>query len=138
MVRKCFIVFCAIATVLIAKANGDEASPLKKADYYANLYNWADAKPFFLRADQGLRAGSAEQIHAHLGYLRATMETRSLPDLSNYLSRLLQAPVMASNPQLRLWCLGIKGDVDGEMDSASARADWEEAHRVATQLGDTK
>jgi CHAT domain-containing protein len=138
MVRKCFIVFCAIAIVLMAEANGDATSSLKKADYYANLYNWADAKPFFFRADRELRAGSPEQIHAHLGYLRATMETRSLPDLSNYLSRLLQSPMMASNPQLRLWCLGIKGDVDGEMDSASARADWEEAHRVATQLGDAK
>ena len=58
------------------------------------------------------------------------METRSLPELSNYLGALLKSSEMASNPGLRLWCLGIKGDVDGEMDSASARADWEEAHRV--------
>jgi CHAT domain-containing protein len=66
------------------------------------------------------------------------METRSLPELSNNLAALLKSPAIASNPRLRLWCLGIKGDVDGEMDTASARADWEEAHRVAQQLNDKK
>jgi hypothetical protein len=66
------------------------------------------------------------------------MEERSLPELSNYLAALLKTPALAADPQRRLWCLGIKGDVDGEMDSASARADWEEAHKVAEQLGDKK
>lgn len=121
MGRKCFIVFCAIARVLIADANGTATSSLKKADYYANLYNWADAGPFFLRADRELKAGSPEQIHAHLGYLRATMETRSLPDLSNYLSRLLQSPVMASNPQLRLWCLPAIAPIPPRRDGLKAR-----------------
>jgi len=66
------------------------------------------------------------------------METRSLPELSNSLAAKLHSRPVASNPRLRLWCLQIKGDVDGEMDNASARADWEEAHRVATQLKDGK
>jgi hypothetical protein len=124
------------ANVLMAAANNNPSDSLRKADHYANLYNWPSAKPLFLAADRGLPHGSHEQLHARLGYLRATMETRSLPELSNYLGTLLHSPEMASNPRLRLWCLGIKGDVDGEMDSASARADWEEAYRVATKLGD--
>lgn len=125
-------------SVLIAEGNVNSLNALRKADHYADLYNWADARPLFLIADRGLPHGSPDQIHAHLGYLRATMETRSLPELSNYLGALLRSPEMASNPRLRLWCLGIKGDVDGEMDSASARADWEEEHRVATKLNDEK
>jgi len=124
------------ANVLMAAANNNASDSLRKADHYANLYNWPSAKPLFLAADRGLPHGSPEQLHAHLGYLRATMEARSLPELSNYLGTLLHSPEIASNPRLRLWCLAIKGDVDGEMDSASARADWEEAHRVATKLGD--
>jgi CHAT domain-containing protein len=124
------------ANVLMAAANNNAVDSLRKADHYANLYNWPSAKPLFLAADRGLPHGSAEQIHAHLGYLRATMEARSLPELSNYLGTVLRSPEMVSNPRLRLWCLGIKGDVDGEMHSASARADWEEAQRVAIKLGD--
>jgi CHAT domain-containing protein len=136
MMRITLVLF--FANVLAAAANNNPSDVLRKADHYANLYNWASAKPLFLTADRGLPHGSPEQIHAHLGYLRATMETRSLPELSNYLGALLNSPEMASNPALRLWCLGIKGDVDGEMDSASARADWEEAHRAATKLNDKK
>jgi CHAT domain-containing protein len=122
----------------MAAANNNASDFLRNADHYADLYNWSSAKLLFLAADRGLPRGSTEQIHAHLGYLRAMMETRSLPELSNYLGTLLHSPAMMSNLRLRLWCLGIKGDVDGEMDSASARADWEEAHRVATKLGDKK
>jgi len=136
MTRITLVLF--FANVLAAAANNNPSDVLRKADHYANLYNWASAKPLFLTADRGLPHGSPEQIHAHLGYLRATMETRSLPELSNYLGALLNSPEMASNPGLRLWCLGIKGDVDGEMDNASARADWEEAHRAATKLNDKK
>ena len=135
---KCVSFFCVFVSVSFAAGTENAASSLQKADHYADLYNWADARPFFLAADRGLRRGSADQIHAHLGYLRATMEERSLTELSNYLASVLKTPAVAADPRLRLWCLGIKGDVDGEMDSASARADWEEAYQVAAQLGDKK
>jgi hypothetical protein len=57
------------ANVLPAAANNNPSDALRKADHYANVYNWASAKPLFLTADQGLPHGSPEQIHAHLGYL---------------------------------------------------------------------
>jgi hypothetical protein len=135
---RCVSFFCFFVSVSFA-ANTESASvSLQRADHYADLYNWADSKPFYLAADQELRRGTPDQIHAHLGYLRATMEERSLPELSNYLAAVLKTSTVNSDPRLRLWCLGIKGDIDGEMDSASARADWEEANRVAMQLGDEK
>jgi hypothetical protein len=137
ILRKSLLLFLFLPAALFA-ANENARASLQKADYYADLYNWSEARSFYLAADRALPHGSSEQIHAHLGYLRTTMETRSLPELSNYLAAVLQLPVVASDPRLRLWCLGIKGDVDGEMDSASARADWEEAHKVAVQLGDKK
>jgi hypothetical protein len=64
------------ASALIAEGNVNSLNALLKADHYADLYNWAGARPFFLIADQGLPHGSPDQINAHLGYLRATMETR--------------------------------------------------------------
>lgn len=135
---RCVSFFCFFVSVSFA-ANPESASvSLQKADHYADLYNCADSKPFYLAAERELRRGTPDQMHAYLGYPRATMEERSLPELSNYLTGVLNTPTVASNPRLRLWCLGIKGDVDGEMDSASARADWEEANRVANQLGDAK
>lgn len=126
------------ACAVTAATNENATASLQKADYYSDLYNWPAAKPMFLAADRELRRRSPEQIHAHVGYLRATMETRSLPELSNYLAAELRLPLVDSNPRLRLWCLGIKGDIDGEMDSPSARADWQEAYKVAVQLGDKK
>lgn len=139
MILPKYIALMAIAAAISTAAAKDNAAiALQKADHYADLYNWADAGPLFLIADKQIPPGSRGQIHAHLGYLRATMETRSLPELSNQLASMLSSPPIASNPALQLWCLGIKGDVDGEMDSASARADWEEAHRVAAQMNDKK
>ncbi len=135
---RCLALLFVFVSALIAEENVNSLNALRKADHYADLYNWADARPFFLIADQKLPHGSPDQIHAHLGYLRATMETRSLPELSNELASILHSSTVDANPRLRLWCLGIKGDVDGEMDSASARADWESAHRVAIQILDKK
>ena len=111
---------------------------LDKADHYSDLFNWIDSARYYQEAEKRLPKGSAPQWRAHLGYLRATMETRPLPALSNYLGSLLQNPLFISDPRLRLWCLGIKGDVDGEMDSSSGRADWEEALAVAKRLKDSK
>jgi CHAT domain-containing protein len=139
MILMKYVVFTAMAgTISAAPSKENPAIALQKADHYADLYNWSDAGPLFLIADKQLPPRSPEQVHAHLGYLRATMEARSLPDLSNQLAAMLSSPPIASNSSLRLWCLGIKGDVDGEMDSASARADWEEAHRVAAHMNDKK
>jgi len=138
MISTKYVALATIAATILTAAENNAASALQKADHFADLYNWADAAPLFLIADKQLPSGSPAQIHAHIGYLRATMETRSLPELSNQLASMLNSPPIASNSALRLWCLGTKGDVDGEMDSASARADWEEAHRVAVQMNDKK
>lgn len=103
MILTKYVAFIAIAASISAAPSKDTAViALQKADHFADLYNWADAGPLFLIAEKELPAGSAEQVHAHLGYLRATMETRSLPELSNQLAAMLSSPPIASNPALRL------------------------------------
>ena len=80
MILPKYIALMAIAVAISPAAAKDNAAiALQKADHYADLYNWADAGPLFLIADKQLPFGLTEQVHAHLGYLRATMETRSLP-----------------------------------------------------------
>ncbi len=128
-----------LLTIQVAlQAGSQPADALQKADHYSDLYNWIDSAPFYQAADSRLPKRTPAEWPAHIGYLRATMETRSLPELSNYLANLLLTAPFTSDLRLRLWCLGIKGDADGEMDSSSARADWQEAYTVAKQLNDKK
>jgi CHAT domain-containing protein len=50
----------------------------------------------------------------------------------------LDSPVMKSNPKLRLWCLAIKGSLEINSDSNSAKRAWTEALQIATQLGENQ
>ena len=66
------------------------------------------------------------------------METLDLPETSDYLSGQLQTGLVQNDLRLRLMCPIVKGDIDGEIDSAPARAEWDEALAVATKLDDAK
>ena len=59
------------------------------------------------------------------------METLNLPDMSDYLGKELQSALLNNDLRLRLMCLIVKGDIDGEIESGPAAADWKEA--LATQ-----
>jgi hypothetical protein len=47
--------FCFFVSVSFAAGTKNALTSVQKADHYADLYNWADAKPFFLAEDRGLR-----------------------------------------------------------------------------------
>jgi CHAT domain-containing protein len=124
-----------------SSSDEDPDRALKQARHLADLYNWADAAPFFARAEELNRArGDARnQLFAHLGILRSTMEQRILPEISEDLAAELDTdPLMQSDKELRLFCLIVKGDIDGEIDATPMRRDWEEALQIATELGDAK
>ena len=112
---------------------------LQRADQIGDLYNWPEAKPVYWRAEQLYRSeGNREQaLYAHVGWLRATMETRDLSSLSAELRRILFLPFVRGNKarQMRIWI--AKGDVDAEMDSALAQSDWEQVAALAKEIGDT-
>jgi CHAT domain-containing protein len=121
---------------------GDDAdAALKRALHLADLYNWADAEPFFSQAEKlySDRGDTRNALYAHFGRIRSTMEQRALPEVSEQLrTQLLSNPLLESDKELRLFCLIVKGDVDGEIDAVPARRDWEEALTLATDLGDAK
>lgn len=119
----------------------DPDALLKQALRYADLYNWSDAAPLFIRAEQlyEARGDARNAFYARLGRLRSTMEQVSLPEVSRQLGvELDENPLLQSDKELRLFCLMVRGDIDGEIDAAPMLRDWEAALKVAQALGDKK
>ena len=124
-----------------AQPQADPDALLKQALHFADLYNWSDAGPLFDQAEKafGARGDTRNALYAHLGVIRSTMEQRNLPETSAELGQQLETnPLLQSDLTLRLFCLVVRGDIDGEIDAEPMRRDWEAALKVATELGDAK
>ena len=132
----------AVSVSIRAKApNDDPDALLKRALHFGDLYNWADAGPLFVQAEElyAARGDKRDALYAHLGRIRSTMEQLSLPEVSEELENALEGnPLLQSDRELRLFCLMVLGDIDGEIDAAPMRRDWEAALKVAHELGDKK
>jgi CHAT domain-containing protein len=137
-------VFLCGAVCIFAHAQTSVDDPdvlLKRALRYGDLYNWADAVSLFTRAEElyTARGDSRNALYAHLGRLRSTMEQLSLPEVSEELAiELDKNPLLQSDNELRLFCLVVRGDIDGEIDAVPMRRDWEAALKIAQTLGDKK
>jgi tetratricopeptide (TPR) repeat protein len=131
-----------VCTFAHAQATPDDPDILLKQGLrYGDLYNWADAASLFTQAEQlySARGDSRNALYAHLGQLRSTMEQLSLPEVSEELgTELDKNPLLQSDNELRLFCLMVRGDIDGEIDAVPMRRDWEAALKVAQALGDKK
>jgi CHAT domain-containing protein len=136
------IVCGAICAVARAQATADDPDALlKHALRYGDLYNWADAASLFTQAEQlySARGDSRNALYAHFGRLRSTMEQLSLPEVSEELGLDLDNnPLLQTDNELRLFCLIVRGDIDGEIDAVPMRRDWEAALKVAQIVGDRK
>ena len=137
------LLMCVTASVVThGQSNTDDPDQLlKQALRFADLYNWSDAAPLFTRAEQiyNSRGDARNTLYAHLGRLRSTMEQLSLPQTSEELGADLENnPLLKSDDYLRLFCLTVLGDVDGEIDAVPMRRDWEAALKVAQTIGDKK
>lgn len=107
--------------------------------HLGDLYNWSDAAPDFEAAEKEFQTvrDKRNALYAHIGLLRATVERRNLPRASAGLgSELEENPLLASDEQLRMFCLIVKGDIDQEIDVRAARSDWEQVEALAQRLGD--
>jgi CHAT domain-containing protein len=131
-----------VCTVAKCQTTTDDPNQLlKQALRFADLYNWSDAAPLFLQAEElfKTRGDARNTLYAHLGRLRSTMEQLPLPETSQELSAELEAnALLKSDNELRLFCLTVLGDIDGEIDAAPMRRDWEAALKAAQALGDKK
>ena len=114
----------------------DPEELLEQGTRLAWLDNWTAAAPEFQRAESlfHARGDKKNEIYAHVGGLRN--ETLPLTVVSRYLSSQLNNPIVTNDLKLRLWCLVVKGYIDLDLDTASAKRAWTEALGIATALGD--
>ncbi|HEY2459373.1 MAG TPA: CHAT domain-containing protein [Candidatus Acidoferrum sp.] len=133
---------CAACMFAHAQTTADDPDVLlKKALHLGDLYNWADGAPLFTEAERlyAARGDSRNALYAHFGRIRSTMEQLSLPEVSEELgAELDKNPLLQSDKDLRLFCLMVLGDIDGEIDAAPMRRDWEAALKLAQTIGDKK
>jgi CHAT domain-containing protein len=114
---------------------------LDRALHFADLYNWDDAGENFAEAEKLFLAAGDERntLYAKLGKIRSTIDQLVLPATSAQLaSELEENPLLQTDKQLRLFCLIVKGDIDGEIDARAMREDWEEVQKLAKELGNDK
>ena len=116
------------------------AQLLKRALYFADLYNWRAAAPLFRQAEQSYRQAGDQRntMWAYVGTLR-TPAGVSIGERSQLLADLLDSdPLLSQRTALRLFALTVKGDLDGEIDQSAARRDWMEVESLAKELNDKK
>jgi CHAT domain-containing protein len=133
---------CGLGSFLLAVSGlaGSPRDAVQQADRSADLYNWVIAGPLYKQAESQLHfhGDQAGALYAHIGYLRSTMETSELPQLSAYLRKQVANPFVTSNSHLHSLVLRVKADVDAEIDSSLAKADWQQAHELAVKEHDRR
>src|SRR5580698_11055728 len=126
---------------LTAQDKATANAKLERALHLADLYNWDDARDDFATAESIFQAEGDERnaLYAKLGKIRATADQRALPTTATWLgAELEKEPLLQADKRLRLFCLVVKGDIDGEIDAGSMREDWQQVQDLATQLADKK
>jgi CHAT domain-containing protein len=114
---------------------------LQRALYLSDLYNWRAARPYFTKSQQMFEAAGDKRnaLYARLGAIRAGADPAPIPKLSFMLDQELATnPLLQSDKELRMFCLIVKGDFDGESDTPAMRRDWTEVASLAQALGNTK
>jgi tetratricopeptide (TPR) repeat protein len=105
----------------------------------ANRFYWGHnlplAFPLYHRAEMlfTLAHDARDALYAKIGVMRTSDET-SFPDLSAFIATQLRNPLVQHDSFLRLWCLGVKGDADEELNVNAAERDWDQVERLANKL----
>ncbi|MBY0503983.1 MAG: CHAT domain-containing protein [Bryobacteraceae bacterium] len=131
-----------IAVALLSSIGWGQASPptnpIVEADRLADLRAWTRAEPLFIQAEKVFEQAGDQRnaLYAKLGRIRGELPRRSVTEVSQELSVILESPLASSDDRIRLRCLVIKGETDTDFDAALAEQDWREALEVAKRLYD--
>ena len=139
VVMICFLVATVSNSRLLAEDTPETL--LQRGLYFTDLYNWHAARPYFTRSQQMFEAAGDKRnaLYAQLGAIRAGADPAPIPELSYRLDQELAAnPLLQSDIELRMFCLIVKGDFDGESDTPAMRRDWTEVASLTQALGNTK
>src|SRR5437762_3152998 len=102
-------------------------SVLHRGLFLSDLYNWSGARPYLLKAKELFeeKGDKRNALYAELAAMRAGADPSSLSELSYKASQELEMnPILQSDKELRMFCLIVKGELDGEVSSAAMRQDW--------------
>jgi len=89
--------------------------------------------------DQFHAAGDRRgEIYARVGRIRGRASVVSVDQTLSLVAEQLREPVVNEDAKLRLWCLAVKGYVELNSNSASAKRDWSEALQIAGSLHETQ
>ena len=124
-----------------AQVNHEAENLLQRALHFADLYNWPASHPYFTKAQQLFDAAGDKRnaLYAHLGAVRAGADPAPITELSYRLAQeLVTNPILQSDKEVRMFCLIVKGDFDGEIDVPAMRRDWAEVATLARDLGKAK
>jgi CHAT domain-containing protein len=114
---------------------------LQKGLHFADLYNWHDALPYFVKARMLFEAvgDQPDALYARCGAIRADAGNAPIIEISYRLGTELDTNrILQSDKELRMFCLAVKGDIDGEIDTPAMRRDWQEVRDLARELGNAK
>ena len=142
-VLRFILVLAILVTTSSSAVLADETADtlLQRALYFSDLYNWRAARPYFTRSQQMFEAAGDKRnaLYARVGAIRAGADPAPIPELSYMLDQELATnPLLQSDKELRMFCLVVKGDFDGESDTPAMRRDWTEVVSLARALGNTK
>jgi hypothetical protein len=129
------------ATAFAAEQPPSATQILQHALYLADLYNWVDAAPEFAKAERlFLAAGDKKNaLYARLGRTRATLADGPLAQVSAQLASDLEGNIyLRTDERLRMFCLIIKGDLDGSSDPIEMGRDWHQVYALAREQHDQK
>jgi CHAT domain-containing protein len=124
-----------------ASANNEALTSLLRALHFADLYNWHASRPYFTKAQQLFDTAGDKRnaLYAHLGAIRAGTDPTPIMELSYRLAQeLATSPILRSDKELRMFCLIVKGDFDGEIDVPEMRRDWTEVAALAREMANAK
>ena len=126
----------ALKVAALLKTN-DPGRMLAEANRYYWTHNLPAASPLYEQAEKLFEQGHDDRnaLYAKVGLIRSQLQM-PFGEISNFIAAQLKTPVVQNDPALRLWCLGVKGDADLELNAGAARQDWEQAKTLAEQLGE--
>jgi CHAT domain-containing protein len=137
------IVFLIVCSSFVEAQQPQANELLAHALHLADLYNWEDAGPEFAEAEHLFVDTGDERnaLYAKLGRIRSHIDRdqQTLPVVAAELAEELEdVPLLQNDKELRMFCLIVKGDIDGEINTGSMKQDWTQVQTLAQDLDNTR
>jgi CHAT domain-containing protein len=121
--------------------NGQPAAALLvQADRLADQGDWSKARPLYASAETDFqRLGDLRnELYAKLGRLHGDVQAGSYSTTRAEAVQILAEQVVQNDPELKIRAWALLGNIDLNLNTAAAEADWRTVLDTATAAGDKK